>query len=76
LRERQERLARSRAKSNANLRPFTSENQPPGWKKSRKGILNRSTVFKLWMKAFDELEVTSTGKKTKSSLDWTPIEWE
>jgi len=26
-------------------KPFTSENQPPGWKKSRKGIPNRATVY-------------------------------
>ena len=31
---------------NKNLKPFTSENQPPGHKKSRKGIPNRATVFK------------------------------
>jgi hypothetical protein len=29
-----------------NLKPFTSENQPPGQVKSRKGIPNRSTLFK------------------------------
>lgn len=29
-----------------NLKPFTSENQPSGAAKSRKGIPNRATVFK------------------------------
>lgn len=33
-----------------NLKPFTSENQPPGYKKSRKGIPNRATVFKRLLK--------------------------
>ena len=40
-----------------NLKPFSSENQPPGHKKSRKGIPNRATVFKrlLKLKAKDVL---------------------
>lgn len=32
--------------NNQNLKPFTSENQPPPEKKSRKGIPNRATVYK------------------------------
>jgi hypothetical protein len=29
-------------------KPFTSENQPPAHKKSRKGSPNRATLFKKW----------------------------
>jgi hypothetical protein len=36
-------MAKDRTK---NLKPFTSENQPPASSKSRKGIPNRATVFK------------------------------
>jgi hypothetical protein len=35
--------------ANANLKPFTSENQPTN-RKSRKGIPNRSTVYKRLLK--------------------------
>lgn len=36
------------SKREENLIPFTSENQPPGHKKSRKGIPNRATLLKKW----------------------------
>lgn len=40
----------------ANLKPFTSEYQPPGHKKSRKGIPNRVTFLKWYMKEFEKRE--------------------
>lgn len=47
-----------------NLKPFTSENQPPGEKKSRKGIPNRATVFKRLMKMKTEVDdPTKPGEK-------------
>jgi hypothetical protein len=77
--EEKERLTR-RARSLANLKPFTSENQPPGHRKSRKGIPNRSTVLKLWMKEFEKQKRRREKRrmnKEKALLDdWTPITWE
>ena len=39
-----------RKKQNENLKPFTKDNQPPGCKKSRKGIPNKATVLKFYLK--------------------------
>ncbi len=35
--------------NSTNLKPFTSENQPPGANKSRKGIPNRATLLRKWL---------------------------
>lgn len=57
---------------NLRPKPFTSENQPSGEKKSRKGIPNRATVFKKWLTTKIEVDdPTATDKsapKIKVSL--------
>jgi hypothetical protein len=52
-----EKTGTGRAKRLANLSPpWSSENQPPGHTKSRKGIRNRKTILNHWMKAFEAQE--------------------
>jgi hypothetical protein len=58
-----------RQRRNANLELFTSENQPPGWKKSRKGIPNRSTVLKLAMKELEKREKRKARKRNRLKED-------
>ncbi len=52
--DQEQQRAERRARSLANLVQFTSENQPPGHKKSRKGIPNRATIVKLYFKEADK----------------------
>ena len=55
-----------------NLKPFTKDNQPPGHKKSRKGIPNRATVFKrlleIKVKVDDPKSEEGSQKKTEVTL--------
>lgn len=53
--------------NNQNLRPkpFTSENQPDGASKSRKGIPNRATVFKRLL----NIKITDTDLKSLNIVE-------
>lgn len=51
-----------------NLKPFSSENQPPGHLKSRKGIPNRATVIKKWGKVKTNTVDPTTGEEIAISL--------
>lgn len=51
-----------------NLKPFTSENQPPAHKKSRKGIPNRATVFKRLLEIKVDVNDPESGTKKKVTL--------
>jgi hypothetical protein len=62
-----EKTETGRAKRLANLRPpWSSENQPPGHLKSRKGIPNRKTILNHWMKAFEEQGGESKSESSKA----------
>lgn len=56
----------------SNLKPFTSENQPSGEKKSRKGIPNRATVFKKWLNT--KIEIADPKNKDAPKLTVTLLE--
>jgi hypothetical protein len=65
-----EKTETGRAKRLANLRPpWSSENQPPGHLKSRKGIPNRKTILNHWMKAFEEQEAAKAKAKAAKHRD-------
>lgn len=52
-----------------NLKPFTKDNQPPGHKKSRKGIPNRATVLKKWLNCTVNVLNPITGGQTKVTVE-------
>lgn len=52
-----------------NLKPFTKDNQPPGYKKSRKGIPNRSTVLKRWLYGKSQFTNPLTLKKAAGTVE-------
>jgi len=72
--EQRDREAR-RARSNANLKPFTKDNQPPGHKKSRKGIPNRSTIEKLRIRELEKRKQREARRLAKMAKDLHGIEF-
>ena len=55
-------------------KPFTSENQPPAHKKSRKGIPNRATVFKKWLNMKIKIDDPNAEDKDAPKLTVTMME--
>ena len=49
-------------------KPFTSENQPPAHKKSRKGIPNRATIIKKWAKVKTKINDPNSGEEIEVTL--------
>jgi hypothetical protein len=54
--------------SRDNLKPFSSENQPKN-RRSRKGVLNRSTVLKKWLYAEAQILNPGTFQKEKGTAE-------
>lgn len=55
-------------KSLQNLKPFTSDNQPPGAKKSRKGIPNRKTDIDKWLDVKTQIKNPVTDKLERGTV--------
>jgi len=62
-----DKIEENRMRLLANLRPFTSENQPKN-RPSRKGIPNRATVFKELLEMKVDVADPETGTKKKVTL--------